>query len=332
MAKRTFRVVRKNRKSRRRIKGGDDTIPDVPKKVNKKIFMKALNMFRKYLPNYPTINETTRFHILKYRQNQLKCKKSRYETLKSMSLTRQENENPLDKATCDEIKKELDAIRNMQGVFGKLKRNLMRYGLMRSVINMSILSRLHYVLYTGDFSTKHPKISSMAKYFFFRNCGKKPEPTDLEFDESLIKDNIDIPNNQLHKEYAKSSDNEANGVGINEVNTTEYIKSLAKEIYDAEHKEFPDCDDTHKLSVIEHITLLEFFYSDKIKKGGITQQFVRDAGSYLLYTGIILIVIGVIGMETTMVIAGDPSPLGCVISGVIIAVIAIAIGMAIGSD
>lgn len=30
MAKRTFRVVRKNRKSRRRIKGGDDTIPKVP--------------------------------------------------------------------------------------------------------------------------------------------------------------------------------------------------------------------------------------------------------------------------------------------------------------
>lgn len=331
MAKRTFRVVRKNRKSRRRIKGGDDTIPKVPssKSDRFKLVKKGFKIFRKYLPDYPNINQTVRFHILKYRQNQLKCKKSRFET---MSLTRKENKelNDADKATCDEIKLQLDDIRTMQGMFGKLKRNIFRYGLMRLVINMSILSRVHHILYNTDFSKKNPKISSAAKYFFFRNCGKKPDQNDFEIDEKLL-NNINNINNIKDtnvSKLAKDSDNEANGIDVPPIDNNFNLKDRAQALYDAETNEFPDCGITDRLTVIEHETLMEFYQTKLYFKGGVNEKNVQFGGengpaAICQITGIILIIIGGLDMGTELSIEGNPSGLGCVIAGVIILVIGI---------
>lgn len=325
MAKRTFRVVRKNRKSRRRIKGGDDTIPKVPssKYIRDKSLKKGIEIFRKHLPDYPNINQTVRFHILKYRQNQLKCKKSRFE---SMSLTRKENKylNDADKAaTCDDIKLQLNDIRTMQGMFGKLKRNIFRYGLMRLVINMTILSRLHHILYNTDFSKKNPKMSSAAKYFFFRNCGQKPDQNDFEIDEKLL-NNINIQDTNVSK-LAKDSDNEANGIDVPPIDNNFNLKDRAQALYAAETNEFPDCGITDRLTVIEHETLMEFYQTKLYFKGGMNEENVQstimDIGNYLTITGMILVIIGVLDMTTEMLIDGNPSGIACVISGVILFVI-----------
>lgn len=75
---------------------------------------------------------------------------------------------------------------------------------------------------------------------------------------------------------------------------------------------------TRKDSVIEHETLMEFYQTKLYFKGGVSEQTSHDIAGYLGITGLILIIIGVLDMTTEMLIDGNPSGLGCVISGSII--------------